>query len=195
MDRTGILFVISGPSGVGKGTVREAVLKRLTDIKMSVSATTRPPRAGETDGLDYFFIDPEKFEQMYEQGEFLECARVYDNRYGTPRHFVNDNLARGVDVLLEIDIQGAMQVKEKMPQGVFIFIQPPSIEALVQRIYKRGKDPEDSIKKRMAACREEMDHSCYYDYLVVNDDLQEAVNKVHAIIVAERCRIRKEIEE
>jgi guanylate kinase len=194
MERTGILFVISGPSGVGKGTVKDAVLKRLTDIKLSISATTRPPRTGEIDGQDYFFISHEKFQTMNQNGEFLECAQVYDNMYGTPEVFVKNNLVNGFDVMLEIDIQGAMQVKGKMPQGVFIFIEPPSIEELAMRICKRGKDSEDSIKKRMAACREEMEHSRYYDYLVMNDDLLEAVDKVYAIIVAERCRIRNNNE-
>lgn len=191
MNRTGILFVISGPSAVGKGTVKDAVLKRLTDIKLSISATTRPPRAGETDGLDYIFIDTKKFQAMVLQGEFLEWAQVYNNMYGTPLSFVQDNLARGFDVLLEIDIQGAMQVKEKMPQGVFVFIEPPSIEELYQRICNRGTDSEESIQRRMSACQEEMEHIRYYDYSVTNDDLQEAVDKVYAIIVAERCRIRE----
>ena len=194
MERTGILFVISGPSGVGKGTVKDAVLKRLNEVKVSISATTRSPREGEIEGQDYFFLRPETFQAMVEQGEFLECAKVYDNMYGTPKEFVKRNLAGGFDVVLEIDIQGAMQVKEKMPQGVFVFIEPPSIEELAMRLGKRGKDSEESVKKRMASCREEMEHSRYYDYLVINDNLQEAVDKVYAIIVAERCRIRKNDE-
>lgn len=194
MERTGILFVISGPSGVGKGTVKDAVLKRLNEVKVSISATTRSPREGEIEGQDYFFLRPETFQTMYEQGEFLECAKVYDNMYGTPKEFVKRNLAGGFDVVLEIDIQGAMQIKEKMPQGVFIFIEPPSIEELAMRLGKRGKDSEESVKKRMASCREEMEHSRYYDYLVINDNLQDAVDKVYAIIVAERCRIRKNDE-
>jgi len=190
MDRTGILFVISGPSGVGKGTVKEAALKRLKDVKVSVSATTRPPRAGEIDGLDYFFISPQTFQTMCEHGELLEWAKVYDNLYGTPEKYVKENLISGFDVVLEIDIQGAMQVKQKMPQGVFIFIEPPSIEELAARLGKRGKDSEESVKKRMAGCLEELEHRHYYDYLVMNDSLQEAVEKVYAIIVAERCRNR-----
>lgn len=194
MERTGILFVISGPSGVGKGTVKDAVLKRLNEVKVSISATTRSPREGEIEGQDYFFLRPETFQAMVEQGEFLECAKVYDNMYGTPKEFVKRNLAGGFDVVLEIDIQGAMQIKEKMPQGVFIFIEPPSIEELAMRLGKRGKDSEESVKKRMASCREEMEHSRYYDYLVINDNLQDAVDKVYAIIVAERCRIRKNDE-
>lgn len=188
MGRTGILFIISGPSGVGKGTVKDAVLKQLTDIKLSISATTRQPRVGEVDGQDYFFISPEEFCAMQEREEFLECAQVYTNMYGTPRQYVQENLNNGFDVLLEIDIQGAMQVKDKMPQGVFIFIEPPSIEELALRLCNRGKDSEESIARRMASCAAEMEHCDYYDYVVMNDELQEAVDKVYAIIVAERCR-------
>ena len=190
MGRTGILFIISGPSGVGKGTVKDAVLKRLTDVKLSISATTRQPRVGEVEGQDYFFMRKEEFCSIQECGGFLECAQVYTNMYGTPELYVKENLENGFDVLLEIDIQGAMQVKDKMPQGVFIFLEPPSVEELALRICKRGKDSEDSISRRMAACKAEMEHSNYYDYLVMNDALQEAVDKVYAIIIAERCRIR-----
>lgn len=190
MDRTGILFVISGPSGVGKGTVKDAVLKRLTDIKLSISATTRQPRVGEVDGQDYFFLSSEEFCAMQKRGEFLEYAQVYTNMYGTPVQYVLENLQNGFDVLLEIDIQGAMQVKDTMPQGVFIFIEPPSIEELALRLCNRGKDSEESIARRMTACVAEMEHCSYYDYLVMNDNLQEAVDKVYAIIIAERCRIR-----
>lgn len=188
--RTGILFVISGPSGVGKGTIKDKLLPRLSNIKLSVSATTRMPRKGETDGQDYFFLSVEEFSSMMDRGEFLEHAQVYTNMYGTPKHYVMENLQAGMDVLLEIDIQGAMQVQKKMPEGVFIFIEPPSIEELSKRICSRGKDSEESIARRLAACEEEMEHLRYYDYSVVNDDLEEAVNKVQAIIVAERCKIK-----
>ena len=125
MTRKGILFVISGPSGVGKGTVREALLKGRDDIQVSISASTRPPRSGEIDGVDYFFMDRDTFLKKVEEDQFLEWATVYSNLYGTPRDFVVNNLNNGCDVLLEIDIQGAMQVKQKMPEGVFIFISPP----------------------------------------------------------------------
>ena len=190
MGRTGILFVISGPSGVGKGTVKDAVLKRLTDTKLSISATTRQPREGEVDGQDYYFLSSEQFCAMQTRGEFLEYAQVYTNMYGTPEPYVLENLHSGFDVLLEIDIQGAMQVKDAMPQGVFIFIEPPSIEELALRLCNRGKDSEESIARRMTACVAEMEHCSYYDYLVMNDNLQEAVDKVYAIIVSERCRIK-----
>ncbi|MBO8158524.1 guanylate kinase [Thermosyntropha sp.] len=190
MRRRGILFVISGPSGVGKGTIREALLKRMDDLKVSISATTRPPRPGEVDGKDYFFLNQEQFKKMIEEDNFLEWAKVYQNLYGTPRDFVLENLEKGQDVLLEIDIQGAMQVKNKMPEGVFIFIYPPDIATLSKRLCGRGKDSIESIKHRLAACEEELKHAKYYDYVVVNDDLDVAVKKTEAIIIAERCRIK-----
>ncbi len=186
--RTGILFVISGPSGVGKGTVRNAVMPLVDDLQMSISATTRAPRPGEVDGLDYFFVTPARFQQMIAGGELLEWAQVYGNLYGTPYEYVTSMLSQGRDVLLEIDIQGALQVKEKMPQGVFIFISPPSVEELSRRLCGRGNDSEESIQIRLAACQQEMDHIKYYDYVVVNDRVEDAVDKVRSIIMAERCK-------
>ena len=190
MVRKGILFVISGPSGVGKGTIKDALLRELQDIKLSISTTTRPMRAGEVEGRDYFFLSPEEFSDKLANDEFLENARVYSNMYGTPRKYVMDNLQNGYDVLLEIDIQGALKVKEKMPAGVFIFIQPPDFEALKQRINGRGKDSPQTIQTRLAASQEEMDMVIHYDYAIINDDLDEAVNKVQSIIIAERCRVQ-----
>lgn len=189
MTRKGILFVISGPSGVGKGTVREALLKGRDDIQVSVSATTRTPRPGEIDGVHYFFIDRESFLKRVEDDQFLEWATVYSNLYGTPQDFVLKHLNNGRDVLLEIDIQGALQVKQKMPAGVFIFLSPPSIEDLAKRLCQRGKDSRESIEERLAACEQEMQQMIYYDYVVVNDHIENAVNKIDAIITAERCRI------
>lgn len=186
--RKGILFVISGPSGVGKGTVRNAVLSQLDDVQMSISATTRPPRNGEVDGVDYFFTTPGRFQQMIAAGELLEWALVYGNLYGTPCEFVSSMLRKGKDVLLEIDIQGALQVKKKMPEGIFIFIAPPSMEELSKRLCERGNDSAESIQLRLSACQEEMDHIKYYDYVVVNDRIENAVEKVRSIIIAERCR-------
>jgi len=190
MVRKGILFVISGPSGVGKGTIKDALLRELQDIKLSISTTTRPMRAGEVEGRDYFFLSPEEFSDKLANDEFLENARVYSNMYGTPRKYVMDNLQNGYDVLLEIDIQGALKVKEKMPEGVFIFIQPPDFEALKQRIKGRGKDSPQTIQTRLAASQDEMDMVIHYDYAIINDDLDEAVNKVQSIIIAERCRVK-----
>lgn len=190
LSRKGILFVISGSSGVGKGTINRSLLSILDDIKLSISATTRPMRTGEIDGKDYFFISGEEFTARLENQEFLECAHVYSHWYGTPRKFVTESLRQGMDVLLEIDVQGAMQVKEKMPEGVFVFIQPPSIEDLAHRIHHRGKDSPQSIKDRLAACEQEMNMIRHYDYVVVNDKLEDAVFKVQAIITAERCRVQ-----
>ncbi len=194
MLRKGLLFVISGPSGVGKGTIRESLLLKLQDIKMSISATTRTKREGEIEGRDYFYLSPKDFAARLENDEFLEYAAVYSNMYGTPRKYVLDNIEKGYDVLLEIDIQGALKVKEKMPEGVFIFIQPPSVETLVQRINGRGKDSPESIQARLAACQEEMAMVNHYDYLVINDALEEAVDKVQSIIIAERCRVKNFIK-
>jgi guanylate kinase len=191
MTREGILFVVSGSSGVGKGTINRAVLAKVKDIRLSVSATTRPMRTGEVEGQDYFFVSPEEFGAKIDNDDFLEYAHVYSHMYGTPGKYVIENLQKGYDLLLEIDIQGAAKVKAKMPYGVFIFIQPPSVEVLAQRIHSRGKDTLHSIKTRLAASEEEMTMAKYYDYVVVNDDLDEAVFKVQAIIVAERCRVRR----
>ena len=183
------MFVISGTSGVGKGTIREALIEGRDDIHVSISASTRPPRPGEIDGVDYFFIDRDTFLKQVEDDQLLEWASVYSNLYGTPRDFVVNNLCNGRDVLLEIDIQGALQVKRKMPEGVFIFISPPSIEALAQRLCGRGKDSKQSIEERLASCEQEMQQMGQYDYVVVNDQVEKALKKVEAIIVAERCRI------
>ena len=190
MVRKGILFVVSGPSAVGKGTIKDLVLQKFQDIKLSISATTRPKREGEVDGRDYFYLQPEDFAARLERDDFLEHAQVYCNMYGTPRQYVAENLQSGHDVLLEIDIQGAMQVKARMPEGVFIFIQPPNVEALAQRIRKRAKDSLESTQIRLAACKDEMAMYTHYDYLVINDEVSEAVNKVQSIIIAERCRVK-----
>lgn len=188
ITRKGILFVISGPSGVGKGTVRSKLMPLVKDIHVSVSATTRPPRQGEIEGQDYFFTEPARFQQMIDNDELLEWALVYGNLYGTPKEYVTTMLSQGKDVLLEIDIQGALQVKERMPEGVFVFISPPSVEELARRLCGRGNDSEQSIQIRLAACEEEMAHMKYYDYVVVNDRIEDAVEKVRSIITAERCK-------
>lgn len=190
MDRKGILFVISGPSGVGKGTLRDALLSEMSDIQLSISVTTRQPRAGEIDSKDYFFVNESKFKELIAEDKLLEWASVYTNMYGTPRDFVLKNLENGQDILLEIDIQGALQVKDRMPDGVFIFINPPSIKELATRLCSRGKDSAESINLRMAACEDEMKHSKYYDYIVVNDNISDALDKLRSIITAERCKVK-----
>lgn len=191
MSRKGKLFIISGPSGVGKGTIMNALLPSMEGVKMSISATTRPARSGEVNGREYYFVSDEEFDKLITEDRLLEWARVYSNRYGTPRDFVLETLEDGQDVILEIDIQGALKVKQKMPHGVFIFISPPRIEDLVKRLHCRAKDSELSIQTRYEACRSEMDHLKYYDYVVINDIIDDAVCRVRAIIVAERCRIDK----
>jgi guanylate kinase len=190
MTRKGILFVISGPSGVGKGTIREAALRKINGVQLSISATTRKPRTGEVDGRDYFFLDASSFKQLIDRDLLLEWAQVYNNFYGTPRQFVDQNINQGKDVLLEIDIQGALQVKKKMPEGIFIFIAPPSLEELACRLITRGKDTAESIEVRLAACKWEMEQIKHYDYRVLNQDLDTAVDTVSSIIIAERCKIK-----
>lgn len=187
--KKGILFVISGPSGVGKGTIKDALLAIMKDIKLSISVTTRSPREGEVNTRDYFFRNDEEFQSMIDNDQFLEYAQVYSGRYGTPREFVMDNIEKGQDVLLEIDIQGALQVKKKMPQGVFIFIAPPSFKVLAERLCNRGKDSPESMERRLTAYDEEMQHLKDYDYVVVNDQLSMAITKVKSIIIAERCKV------
>ncbi len=190
MDSKGILFVISGSSGVGKGTINKKILSNFPDLKLSISATTRPMRPGELDGREYYFLSNDEFAAKVKDDEFLEFAQVYSHWYGTPKKEVLENLQHGYDVLLEIDIQGALNVKKQMPAGVFIFIQPPSIQELEQRIYGRGKDSRQSIQTRLDACHEELAMVKYYDYVVVNDKLDDAVDKVQSIIIAERCRVK-----
>ncbi len=189
IKKKGILFVLSGPSGVGKGTIKEALLNTMDDICLSISATTRQPRSCEIHGEDYFFVEENEFKDMIQSDKLLEWADVYANRYGTPRDFVLENLHKGLDVLLEIDIQGALQVKSKMPEAVFIFLSPPNLEELARRLCNRGQDSEESIDLRLATCEAEMAHIKYYNYVVINNRIDEAVEKVRSIIQAERCKL------
>lgn len=194
-ERKGILFILSGPAGVGKGTVRERLFEQETDLKYSVSATTRTIRPGEKDGVDYFYKTKEAFEQMIERNELLEYAEYVNNYYGTPRQYVLDELAKGNDVFLEIEVQGALQVKENFPEGVFIFLFPPSLEELKNRIVNRGTESKDVILERLEEARKEIDMMREYDYVVVNDDVDRAVEKVKSIVISEHCkRVRIEDE-
>lgn len=195
MGKSGLLLVVSGPSGAGKGTICKKLVESNPQIKVSVSATTRRPRVGELDGVNYFFLTKEKFEGMLANDEFLEYAKVYDNYYGTPQKYVLENLEKGNDVLLEIDIEGALQIKKKFPDGVFIFILPPSMEELRNRIIGRGTESEADIEKRFGAALQEIKQIVAYDYAVVNDELARAMDDVKAIIRAERLRVRKVYEE
>lgn len=189
----GILFVLSGPAGVGKGTVRKRLFEKETHLKYSVSATTRNMRPGEKEGIDYFYKSRAQFEQMIEQNELLEYAQYVDNYYGTPKQYVIDELERGNDVFLEIEVQGAMQVKENFPEGVFIFLFPPSLEELKNRIVNRGTETNEVILQRLQEARKEIEMMREYDYVVVNDNVDRAVTKVKSIIVSEHCK-RERIE-
>ena len=183
--RKGLLVVVSGPSGAGKGTICQALLEKTT-LAYSVSATTRKPRAGEVDGESYYFLSVEAFEEMIEKDELLEWAKVYDNYYGTPLKKVEEKLAAGEDILLEIDTQGAMKVREKFPEGVYIFILPPSLTELERRIRGRDTETEDVLQKRLAAAISEIEAGKCYKYVVTNDEVDGAVDSVCAILAAER---------
>lgn len=193
-EQKGILFILSGPAGVGKGTVRQRLFEQETQLKYSVSATTRNIRPGEQDGVDYFYKSKEAFKEMIERNELLEYAQYVDNYYGTPRQYVLDELAKGNDVFLEIEVQGALQVKENFPEGVFIFLFPPSLEELKNRIVNRGTETNDVIKQRLQEARKEIEMMREYDYVVVNDDVDHAVDKVKSIVVGEHCK-RERIED
>lgn len=194
MSERGLLIVLSGPSGVGKGTVRKAIFERDdNEFQYSVSMTTRPMREGEVDGVDYYFRTKEEFEAMIEAGEMLEYAEYVGNYYGTPLTYVNKTLDEGKDVFLEIEVQGAQQVKEKVPDGVFIFLTPPDLAELKARIVGRGTDSPEVIDERMRVARQEIEMMALYDYAVVNDQVQNAVDRIKDIIVSEHYRVDRVI--
>lgn len=187
-----LLLVISGPSGVGKGTICRELRKLDPTIYLSVSVTTRPPREGEKEGKDYYFVSEDRFRELMEQGELLEWARVYDYFYGTPRTAVNKARAAGRDVLLEIDVQGGLKVRENCPDSILLFVLPPSLEDLSIRLKRRGTESSDSIDSRLRWAESELPYYKQYDYVVVNDTVAEAVAKVSAIRIAEKCRPQKQ---
>ena len=194
MSERGLLIVLSGPSGVGKGTVRKAIFERDdNEFEYSVSMTTRPMRKGEVDGVDYYFRTKEEFEAMIEAGEMLEYAEYVGNYYGTPLTYVNKTLDEGKDVFLEIEVQGAQQVKEKVPDGVFIFLTPPDLAELKARIVGRGTDSPEVIEERMRVARQEIEMMALYDYAVFNDQVQNAVDRIKDIIVSEHYRVDRVI--
>ncbi len=184
----GSLFVISAPSGSGKTTVCHRVLESMPDLAYSISHTTRPPRYGEKDGVDYFFVSEDEFLRMRKRGDFLEWALVHNNYYGTARSQISDCLGSGKDVLLDIDVQGARQVRDQLSEAILIFILPPSWEVLEERLRKRQSDDEETLKLRIANARSEVRTVREYDYIIINDDLDEAVRNLTAIVQAERCR-------
>lgn len=195
MNKKGLLIVVSGPSGAGKGTICKEVLSRRDDINVSISATTREPRKGEVEGVNYFFITREAFEEKIEQEAFIEYAEVYKNLYGTPKDYALEKISQGENILLEIDIQGALQVKKRYPEGVFIFILPPSMKELRNRIIGRGSETPESLERRFSSAFEEIEFVNQYDYYIINDQVEKAANLMEAIIDAERCKVIEDIEE
>lgn len=192
----GLLIVLSGPSGVGKGTVRAAVFaNNQFQYVYSVSATTRAQRPGEVDGKDYYFVSREEFETMIQNEDLLEYAEYVGNYYGTPIQKIEENLVAGHDVFLEIEVQGAMKVKERMPEGIFIFLAPPNLEELESRITGRGTDAAHVIQERMATAKEEIELMQHYDYVVVNDQVQHAVDKINAIIQSEHLKVERVVDQ
>ena len=194
MVERGLLIVLSGPSGVGKGTVRKAIFdSEANDFQYSISMTTRKKRIGEVEGVDYYFREREEFEQLIASGEMLEYAEYVGNYYGTPLSYVQKTLDQGKDVFLEIEVQGAQQVKEKVPDGVFIFLTPPDLAELRSRITGRGTDAPDVIDERMRIAREEIEMMALYDYAVVNDEVPLAVKRIKEIIASEHFRVERVI--
>ena len=182
MKRKGIIIVVSGFSGAGKGTIMKELTKRYDQYALSISATTRNPREGEENGREYFFITTEEFEKLITEDGLIEHAKYVNNYYGTPRKYVEEKLSQGIDVILEIEIQGALQIKEQYKDAVLLFVMPPSAQVLEKRLRGRGTETDEVIAKRLARAKEEAVGIEKYDYIVVNDDLDECVEKVHEII-------------
>ena len=190
----GVLTVVSGFSGAGKGTVMKRLIQKYDDYALSISVTTRKPREGERDGIEYFFKTKEEVESMIENDEFLEYARYVDNYYGTPRFYVEEMLAKGKNVILEIEIQGAMQIKSKNPEAVLVFVTPPSFEELRNRLVGRGTETADVIESRLRRASEEAEGMLSYDYILVNDQVEDCVDRLHQIILSERAKAQRNEE-
>ena len=191
----GSLYIISGPSGAGKGTVYDEVVARRPSIKKSISVTTRAPREGEIDGIHYYFKTMEEYQEMIAHGEFLETAEVYCNCYGTPKAPVLEMLDKGYDVMFEIDIHGAKNIKKQYPDAITIFLMTPSFEILEERLRARGTESEDSIRRRLRAAKGELSKYKMFDYIVFNDNKEKAIDEVVSIIDAEKRKIKNNIEE
>lgn len=190
----GVLTVVSGFSGAGKGTVMKRLIQKYDDYALSISVTTRKPREGERDGIEYFFKTKEEVETMIENDEFLEYARYVDNYYGTPRFYVEEMLAKGKNVILEIEIQGAMQIKAKNPEAVLVFVTPPSFEELRNRLVGRGTETADVIESRLRRASEEAEGMPSYDYILINDQVEDCVDRLHQIILSERAKAQRNEE-
>ena len=195
MNERGKLIVISGPSGAGKSTVVFKAIEGRNDVCFSTSVTTRKPRPGETDGKEYFFVDLDRFREMVENDELLEHAEYVANSYGTPRAYVEKQLEAGLNVLLDIEVQGARQVHEKMPEAVMIFVAPPSLKELERRLRGRGTDTERAIEARLIRAQQEFAEADFYDYLIINDDADKAARELNAIIDASHCRFADRAEK
>lgn len=194
MNQKGILIVVSGFSGAGKGTVMKALMAKYDNYALSISATTRKPREGEVDGREYFFKETEEFEKMIAQEELIEYASYVNNYYGTPKAYVEEQLQNGKDVILEIEIQGALKVKERFPETLLLFITPPTAKILKERLVGRGTETMDVIESRMARAAEEAEGMGHYDYLIVNDQLDVCVDEMHRIIQSEHNRSFRNID-
>jgi len=189
----GHLFVISGPSGVGKGTLRDKLFQSIPDLYYSVSVTSRKPRKNEEEGKDYFFVDEDKFKKYIKEDKFAEWALVHGDYKGTLLTTIDQNLKQGKDLVLEIDVQGAIQLKNKFPEGIFIFIAPPSWEKLENRLRGRKTEGEDELKKRLKNAHYELKQIKYYNYLIINNHFEKALEELRAIIISERCKIKEQL--
>lgn len=189
ISKKGTLLIVSGFAGSGKGTIMKSLTKEYDNYALSISATTRNPRPGEEDGREYFFKTKEEFEEMIDNGEFLEHACYVGNYYGTPAPYVDKMLSEGKDVILEIEIQGALQVKKKRPEAILIFVMPPSVEEVYNRLKKRGTEDEETIMKRMRRGSEEINEVSKYDYIMINDDLDACVKALHSLVQSVKYRV------
>ncbi len=189
MSNKGIAFVLSAPSGTGKTTLARALLKLMPEMAYSISATTRSKRLGEEEGRDYFFLDEKEFVEKDQNGDFLESAQVYGNWYGTPKSHVDEHLNNGTDILLDVDVQGAASFKKNKLKAVYIFLVPPSLEELEDRLQKRKTEDSRTLERRLSKAEDEIKEYKIYDYVVINDQLEEALQKIKSIVLAEKCRM------